>query len=586
MPTRSSPTSRWVAISGALAALVLLVFHLTLRADLDARALDAQFRALRLLRPAPLDTDVVVVGIDDETFRRLPEPVALWHAHFGALFQALSAAQPAVVGVDVVMPDRSFSFLGPEYDRSLLAGVLALKRAAPLVLAQTLDGAGALRPLFAPLAAVAGEGALGLVVVELDPDRVARRYRARFASEAGTLPTLAGLMAAHLGLDPGDGHVNYGLGEPLSYIPMHELLEAEGSERDALREQLRGSAVLVGLTLPFEDVIAFPVPLSADTPSRVLPGVLLHAQALRSMMNGGLLRAVPALPLLGLALLLGGGLFAIRRPRWSGPASLVALAALWVASTCALTLGWVVPVATLSAAALIAVIARSVLEAGLAMGERHRLRQSFASSVSPAVMEAILDGRVTPDGRGERRALCLLFSDIRGFTSFSENRPAEEVIALLGEYFEAMTEVVHRHDGTVVSFMGDGLMCFFGAPASLPNPSLSAFDAARDMLEELSRLNASLQQRGQETVAIGIGLHYGEAMVGHVGSSSRADYTAIGDAVNVAARIEGLTKDLGYPVLVSEPVAEAIGHPDDLVALGEQAIKGRAPVTVFGWRPG
>jgi adenylate cyclase len=173
---------------------------------------------------------------------------------------------------------------------------------------------------------------------------------------------------------------------------------------------------------------------------------------------------------------------------------------------------------------------------------------------------------------------------VRGFTTRVESDAPERVTAMLNTLFETATEVVHRHGGTVKEFMGDGVMAFFGAPRALPNPGQSGFDAARDMLAALSRINASLQQRGEAPLAIGIGLASGEAVVGHIGSATRHTYGAVGDCVNLASRLEGLTKTLGYPLLMSASVQATIADGAAAAALGEHAIKGHTSVAVYGWR--
>ena len=128
-------------------------------------------------------------------------------------------------------------------------------------------------------------------------------------------------------------------------------------------------------------------------------------------------------------------------------------------------------------------------------------------------------------------------------------------------------------------------MAFFGAPEPQENASLNAFRAAQEMLNALRSLNQELASEGRPPLVIGIGLHYGEAAVGYVGSPSRHQYTAIGDAVNLASRVEGLTKEMGFPLLCTRSVADQVGSKAMLVSLGEHAIRGRGGVELFGWRP-
>jgi adenylate cyclase len=205
--------------------------------------------------------------------------------------------------------------------------------------------------------------------------------------------------------------------------------------------------------------------------------------------------------------------------------------------------------------------------------------------VSPAILAEILAGRLKPGLRGDLAELCVLFSDVRGYTTLSEGRRPEAVIELLNRYFDRMAPAIHAHGGTVDKFLGDGIMAHFGHPASLQEPCRAAFEAARLMLQELDDLNRELTTEGLPALRIGIGLHAGEAVVGYIGSRERHEYTAIGDTVNVASRIEGLTKEAGYPLLMTAPVAERLGADTGLVPLGERALKGHTPLAVFGWRP-
>ena len=135
----------------------------------------------------------------------------------------------------------------------------------------------------------------------------------------------------------------------------------------------------------------------------------------------------------------------------------------------------------------------------------------------------------------------------------------------------------------MICFMGDGIMAVFGAPKPADNPSASGFAVAKAMQMEVGNLNKSLVAEGMAPIEIGVGLHSGEAVIGHVGSSGRHDYTAIGDVTNVASRLEGVTKEIGYSVACSRSVAEELGMPAELSPVGARSIKGHTPVEVYGW---
>jgi class 3 adenylate cyclase len=563
---------RW-AFAGVLAA-ALGIAALDLARALDLRLLDLQFKALRGAFPRPASVDVVVVGIDEDTTRALPEPIALWHRHLARFLEAMGAARPTVLGVDVVLPARSFEGVLPGSDLLLTRALVQARRDYPLVVALTVSPAGTPRPVHPPfLGAVGGEGT-GYAVFPVDDDGVIRRF------DEGSLgaPLFAGQVARRLGIAPRAGTIDFSRGAAFDYVPFHRVLEWHAREEIMnLNREFTGKAVLLGAVLPYADDHAAPLQLAAwegwPAGGARVPGVLLHAQALRNLMDGGLLAAAPR----GLVVAAAGAAALL----WflsAGWASVLAVLAgigllLFAVSAWLVTRGWVLPVAPVLIAATLAAGTRLALDTLADLRERRRLRASFAGYVSPAVMEEILAGRIRPDDAGVRRFVCVMFSDIRGYTARGEQMRPEEVIAFLNRYFEHAVPLIHERGGTVVSIMGDGVMAVFGSPKPLDNPCLAAFDAARAMLAHAAGLQ----------IDIGIGLNAGEALVGHVGASARHEYSAIGDVTNVASRLQGLTKDAGYRLLLSRAVAECLGPADALAPLGALQVRGHSPVEAFGY---
>ncbi|MEA2312832.1 MAG: adenylate cyclase [Solirubrobacteraceae bacterium] len=221
------------------------------------------------------------------------------------------------------------------------------------------------------------------------------------------------------------------------------------------------------------------------------------------------------------------------------------------------------------------------LGVALALGtvERARVRDAFARFVPEAVVGEVL-ASTGDDLRlgGVRRDATVLFSDLRGFTSFSETLAPDRVIEVLNRYLESMSDAILDNGGTLVAYMGDGIMAVFGAPLEQPDHADRALAAARDMAgERLDRFNQWLAGEGFGTAfAMGIGLNTGSVMSGNVGSKRRLEYTAIGDTTNTAARLEGMTKGTPHQLFLADSTRTALAaEPDGLVDVGELEIRGR-----------
>jgi adenylate cyclase len=189
------------------------------------------------------------------------------------------------------------------------------------------------------------------------------------------------------------------------------------------------------------------------------------------------------------------------------------------------------------------------------------------------VKTLVAEGVKLEDIKSETRVITVLFSDIRGFTSLSEERPAEEIVAMLNAYLSRQTETIFHHGGTLDKFIGDAIMAFWNAPTDEPLHAQRAVDCAVDMLATLARFNADNAASGIQ-LEIGIGLHSGPAVVGFVGSERKLEYTAIGDTVNLASRIEGETKGRAH-ILVSAATRELAGERQ-FREIAQVTVKGRA----------
>jgi adenylate cyclase len=208
------------------------------------------------------------------------------------------------------------------------------------------------------------------------------------------------------------------------------------------------------------------------------------------------------------------------------------------------------------------------------------LQQSFHQFVPPAVVEDVI--RTGASTRGERLDVTILFADLVGFTAMSEKIDPETLVRILNGYFEAMSRAIATHRGHVSKFIGDGILALFGAPERNPWQAIDATLAALAMRDALAVYNRDLASRGLPELGIGIGVHTGPVVAGVIGSRELVEYTVIGDTVNTASRIEGLTRKAGVPILISDAVRAKLDHRFRVTEREPMAVKGKTePVRTF-----
>ena len=218
------------------------------------------------------------------------------------------------------------------------------------------------------------------------------------------------------------------------------------------------------------------------------------------------------------------------------------------------------------------------------------MQSIFQCFLPPTIVSQLVQ---RPDNHlleGQEKELCIMFTDIRSFTTFSEKKKPAEVVARLNEYFEAMSSEIYSENGVVDKFLGDGIMAFFGAFDETPDPSqatLAGVRTALKMLEALDRLNHQWKARHQECFRIGIGIHTGRVMIGNIGSRTKMEYTVIGDSVNLASRLQDKTKTIEETIVISDSVQTILSKKNELIneittqSRGIVEIKGRSPVEIF-----
>ena len=341
--------------------------------------------------------------------------------------------------------------------------------------------------------------------------------------------------------------------------------------------RFRNKVVVVGVDAPsFGDVHATPT-----SGSGLMAGAEVQANEMSTALHGFPLKNASRPIDVALIVLLGllvPVVSARRSALVAGVAAIAAGAAFAFATQLAfdhgVVLSFVYPITSLAIASIWSLGLQGVLTAL----EREHVRDLFSRFVPEQVVDQVL-ARTNQDLRlsGDELIATVMFCDLRGFTTNAEHLSAERVIDLLNHYLESMTESVLAHGGTLVSYMGDGIMALFGAPIELPDHADRALAAAREMVtERLPRFNEWLRAHDIcDDFKMGIGLHTGAVMSGNVGSARRLEYTAVGDTVNTASRIEGLTKGTDYSVFISESTYKLLRVRTDLLDAGEHEIRGR-----------
>lgn len=224
-------------------------------------------------------------------------------------------------------------------------------------------------------------------------------------------------------------------------------------------------------------------------------------------------------------------------------------------------------------------VAKAVNAMAAGMKERDIVRSAFIRFVSKDVIDEIVKSGNLPTVTGDRQRVTILFSDIRGFSTMVEDMEPEVVVTLLNEYFGKMVEVIFRNGGTLDKFIGDGIMVIYGAPNADARQEEHAINTAIEMQAELRALCKKWESEGKTPFRIGVGIHTGMAIVGNIGSAERLDYTAVGDTVNLAARLESATRALGVDILISESTYHSVRGMYKVRDMGEIAVKGRQDLT-------
>jgi adenylate cyclase len=562
----------FLGVGLAATGLGLVAYGTNVLRELELDTVDARFE-LRGEQPAP--EQIEVVAIDDITFSnfnsrqenvRYPFP----RRYFAKVIDRLAADGAKVIAYDIQFTEQTTV----EDDNALVTSVA---NAGNVVLATTEVDALGRTNVFGSDEVVKEVGArVGNGNFPLDPGGVIRRVAYGVDKlKSFSLVTAERATGKTIGPEDFPGKstwIDYS-GPALNIRPFSFSDVYYGRvPRDAFRDKI----VVVGPSaVSLQDI-------HPTSTSNAMSGAEIQANAIDTALRGFPLRNVPGevtvalIVLLGLLVPLAGLRLSLL---WTLALGVGAAAAYLVSTQVAFEAGrvnsFVYPFGTLVLSSIGSLGAHYLLAAF----ERERVRDVFSRFVPETVVEQVL-ARADEDLRlgGVTLEGTVMFTDLRGFTTFSESLPAPRVIQVLNVYLSEMSEAIMNHGGTLVAYMGDGIFAVYGAPIEQADHADRAVAAAREMLtERLPRVNAWLREQGMsDGFRMGIGLNSGTFMSGNVGSERRLEYAAIGDTTNTASRLEGMTKGQSHYLFFSDTTREALTRDiDDLVFVDEFEVRGR-----------
>jgi adenylate cyclase len=592
----------------------------------ELKTLDARFR-LRGSQPVSSPVSIVFIGDDSiEAFGRWPWS---WDYH-ALLVDVLSRAGARIVLFDILFAEnpgkRQAKFLadmsrsaGNVYFCSVFDKLAATGKggAAPLLAGEEL-----LEPIPELLRVGAGTGHCNAVP---DLDGTTRRVPLLVRYREGLFPSAPLLVAAdamgatldeisladdgwielHLPVGPpvripvddeGQTMINFNGGmEAFTAHSFRQVIEADQFPDEAALDLsvFKDRIVLVGTTFAGNTDLR-PTPFSS-----AFPMFLTQAALIDSILQREFVRQPPSSVSLALLLLVGaliGGLTYLFKPLVSLVVSVITgVGYLGIALFAFSRWSWHLDlVGPLSAVLWVYIVVTSI-KYFVEERKARSVRRMFSNYATERVVNAMIANPNLARLGGERREVTVLFSDIRGFTTFSEDNRAEDVVAMLNEFLGEMTDVIFHWEGTLDKFIGDAIVAFWGAPLRQKNHSVLALRCALAMSDRLARLQEKWTAEGKSSFSIGIGINTGEVIVGNIGAEGKKmDYTVIGDSVNLGARVESLTKDYGCQVMLTEYTLDRVGQlagEEELDffsarELGRVLVKGKKePVTVYQLLP-
>ncbi len=590
----------FLALGVWLAALALGT-GLDLGARMEYPLLDWNLR--RLAAHSPPDPDIVLLDIDEPTLEAMAPDYGRYpwtRAVYAQLIEGLARQKPAAIVFDILIvdphkehaaddlylirvaqrtPNVFFPMLRLPGGSDADAKGFPLKNLKGIERTPTADTE-ARAALLLPLPGLTATGRIGAINIDADADARFRRYPLTHAVDGWRIPSMPARVARELKFTLPDAPtlplVWHGGVHAYHTLSLREVFaDFERRQPQRPQDEFTNKIVIIGGSAAglFDLKLT---PMGAN-----YPGPEVIATAIDNLKHGERLRFAPgwsALALTALLLLLLASAFA------SG-IGVLRLGALTLALVAALAIG--ASVGVVYGHYALPVVMPIVFGGGLyyllaalrawllERRDRQRVTTLFSRFLDPRVVADLVSrGGTDTAMNGQKREITVLFSDIRGFTTLSEQKSPQQVVDLLNRYFALQVEVIFRHHGTLDKYIGDAIMAFWGAPTDQPDHARRALAAARAMQQTLLQFKQELGLDGKE-FDVGIGLSSGEAIVGFIGSPEhRQDYTVIGDTVNTASRIEGATKGRAR-ILVSEATRVAVGSGIEFRDHGLVALKGK-----------
>jgi adenylate cyclase len=570
---------RAMVLVALFAAAVGVVFYATgLMQALEAQSVDARF-AVRGTGATP--DEIVVVGVDDVTFTELPKQ--RWpfpRSLEGRVIENLTKDGAKAIAVDIQFTEETTQ----RQDNALVEAVAG---APGVVLSTTETNKRGESRIFGSEEVVHEIGAhAGNTIVPTESGGTNRKMFYEFGGLT-SFPVVAAEATTGKRISPsefedGKAWIDYrGPPETFRNVSFSRVLRGK-----VPASVFRGKTVVVGATAPsLQDQHA-----TSTTGDELMSGPEVQASAIWTALHGFPLSSSATVIDLILILLLAAAPAAatLRLKPLMALLAAVGLGLVYaIVTQLAFDSGTVLPFVYPVLALVLSALGALAFNYLLTSFERQRVHDTFSRFVPEAVVADVLERVDDEDLRfgGVRRECTVLFSDLRGFTSFAEELEPERVIEVLNHYLSEMSDAIMDQGGTLVAYMGDGIMAVFGAPIEQPDHADRALAAAREMLRvRLPRFNEWLAGEGLgEGFAMGIGINSGTVMSGQVGSKRRIEYTAIGDTTNTAARLEGMTKGSGHQVFVADSTKVARrGDEVELQIVGEHEVRGRTH-TITVW---